>query len=153
MSPEVSGWLLEYHRGYLDTHIEVPRFVCFFCLFFTFSACTRILTRPWATDGFLKNILSQMIEKPDSITKIITYKPTFKDMYARHRTKCHEEVAINAKIVDYAYAPHRFNSETKVLLRLVLTWDATLATAGQVIVSRGGKSPCLLYTSPSPRDS
>lgn len=51
-----------------------------------------------------------------------------------------EDVSISTKIKDFAFAPHRYNSEAKTLLRLVLTFDATMTTAAQVILLRGASS-------------
>ena len=101
----------------------------------------RAMSRPWAADPFLKDCMHEFIEKQNSITKIIQYKPTFKDMYSQNRTTCFEDVAVSSRIKDLAYAPHRYHSESKALLRLVLTWDAALTTAAQVPLVRGATSP------------
>ena len=82
----------------------------------------------------------ELIEKPNSITKIIQYKTFFKDMYNKNRTTCVEDIAVSKRIKDLAYAPHRYHSEARTLLRLIITWDAALTTAVQVPLVRGATS-------------
>ena len=101
----------------------------------------RILSRPWASDPYLAGILDEFIEKAKSITKQITYSPVIKDMYVANRSKCVEHVELSSRIRDFAYAPHRYNSEAKVLLRIALTLDAVLTTCCQVISLRGASTP------------
>ena len=88
----------------------------------------------------MSRILRVFIEQKKSITKLITYSDQIKDMYTEARKGCHEHVEISKLIRDFAYAPHRYNSEAKVLLRLVLTLDAVLTVACQVLVVRGPTS-------------
>jgi hypothetical protein len=98
------------------------------------------LSRPWAADAFLSAIIQQFVEKPQSITKLIMYSHSIKDMYSANRLHCAEDVDIGKSIRDFAYAPQRISSETKVLIRLALTFDASMTTAAQVITMRGAKS-------------
>jgi len=106
----------------------------------------RTLARPWATDTFLQSIMRQFVEKNKSITKIIQYSPAIKDMFCENRKKCTEEINISPAVRDFCYASHRYHTEAKVLMRLVLTFDATIETASQVIRPA---APVL----PSPRPS
>lgn len=108
---------------------------------FVHVAPCRVLSRPWSTDPFLKNICHEFIEKKDSITKVIQFRPGIKDMYTENRLKVVEDYVISQKIRDFAFAPHRYHTEARVLVRLVLTFDATLTTAAQVILLRGRTSP------------
>lgn len=80
------------------------------------------------------------IEQKKSISKLITFSDQIKDMYTEARKGCHEHVQISKQIRDFAYAPHRYNSEAKVLLRLVITMDAVLTVACQVLAIRGPTS-------------
>ena len=75
--------------------------------------------------------------QPKSITKQITYSDTTKDMYTTTRQGCVEHIEISKAIRYFAYAPHRYNSEAKVLSRLVLTLDAVLTVACQIVSLRG----------------
>ena len=88
----------------------------------------------------MSRILHVFIEQKKSITKLITYSDQIKDMYTKAREGCHEHIEISKLISDFAYAPHRYNSEAKVLLRLVITLDAVLTVASQVVVIRGHSS-------------
>ena len=112
------------------------------------SPPARVLSRLWATDPFLKNILHELVEKNNSITKLIQYRPAIKAAYAENRKTCFEDVTVSQRVRDFAFAAHRYHTESRVLLRLVLTWDATITTAAQTILLRGHTSPegasCLL---------
>ncbi len=90
------------------------------------------MSRPWARDEYLKSVMHHFVEKHKSLAKIICYSDGIKDMFCRNRRTCYEDIQISARIRDFAYAPHRYNSEAKVLSRLVLTLDASLTTAVQV---------------------
>jgi len=100
----------------------------------------RIMSRPWAADEFMSKIMSEFVEKPKSLAKLITYSQVIKDMFANNRAQCKEDVPISKDVRDFAFAPQRYDSEAKVLLRLCLTFDASITTACQVICLRGGAS-------------
>lgn len=78
----------------------------------------------------------EFIEKPKSITKLLQHSPFIKDMYVNNRERCKEHVQMPKTIRDFAYAPQRYDSSTKVMVRLVLTFDAAICTAVQVITAR-----------------
>ena len=99
------------------------------------------MSRPFKTDTYLSAIIHQFIEKTNSITKIITFKPFFKDLYVKNREHCKEEIEISTRIRDMAYAPQRYHSECSVIVRSCITFDAVMVTAAQVIAIRGATSP------------
>ena len=101
----------------------------------------RVMARPWAADEFLRECMHEFIEKKDSITKIITFKPYFREMYNKNRSRCFEDIAVSKRIKDLAYAPQRYHSEARSLMRMIITWDAVLTTAVQVPLVRGATSP------------
>jgi hypothetical protein len=107
-------------------------------MFFPARAHARILSRPWAADAFLSKVVHEFVEKGKSIAKMITYSHSVKDMHVSNREQSNEMVS--QSIRDFAFAPQRFNSEAKVLLRICLTLDATLATMSQIISLRGPAS-------------
>ena len=98
------------------------------------------MSRPWAKDEFLSAVMHEFIEKANSIAKKITNSDVIKNMYVANRTKCKEDISISPAIRDFAYAPHRYNSEANTLTRICLTLDATLTTACQVVSLRGPTS-------------
>lgn len=98
------------------------------------------MSRPWATDPYLKRVMHEFVEKHKSITKLITYSQNIKEIYGNNRAQCKEEVKISKAVRDFAFAPQRYDSEAKVLLRLTLTFDAAMTTACQVICLRGASS-------------
>ena len=85
--------------------------------------------------------MHEFVEKKNSITKIIQFKPYFRDMYNKNRSCCFEDIAVSKRIKDLAYAPQRYHSEARSLMRMILTWDAVLTTAVQVPLCRGATSP------------
>ena len=103
-------------------------------------AAQRMLSRPWAADAELKEVVQQFVEKPHSVARLINNSETIKDLYSDFRKKSEEKVAISKNIRDLAWAPQRYSSESKVLARLVLTWDAVLGVLTSVPEIRGRTS-------------
>ena len=99
-----------------------------------------MLSRPWAADAELKEVVQQFVEKPHSVARLINNSETIKDLYSDFRKKSEEKVAISKNIRDLAWAPQRYSSESKVLARLVLTWDAVLGVLTSVPEIRGRTS-------------
>ena len=103
-------------------------------------AAQRMLSRPWAADPQLKEVIEEFVEKPHSVARLINNSHVFKDLYSDFRQKSHEKVPIAKSIRDLAFAPQRYSSESKVLARLVLTWDAVLGVLTAVPDMRGRTS-------------
>ena len=99
-----------------------------------------MLSRPWAADPQLKEVIEEFVEKPHSVARLINNSHVFKDLYSDFRQKSHEKVPIAKSIRDLAFAPQRYSSESKVLARLVLTWDAVLGVLTAVPDMRGRTS-------------
>ncbi len=100
----------------------------------------RVLARPWATDDFCSTIHRHFVDKPKSLSKLLTYSPYAQELYVANRKRCGDAVNISSRIKDFCYAPQRFCSQAKTLCRLVITLDASLATAAQVLTARGPTS-------------
>ena len=83
----------------------------------------RVMARPWAADEFLRECMHEFIEKKDSIVKVIQFKPYFRDMYNKNRSRCFEDIAVSKRIKDLAYAPQRYHSEARSLMRMIITWE------------------------------
>ena len=103
-------------------------------------AAQRMLSRPWAADGVLKEVIGHFVEKPHSIARLISNSESVKDLYVNFRKKSDELVPISKNIRDLAFAPQRYSSESKVLARLVLTWDAVLGVLTSLPEIRGRTS-------------
>ena len=99
-----------------------------------------MLSRPWAADPQLKEIIEEFVEKPHSVARLITNSEVVKDLYSNFRAKSEEKVPIGKSIRDLAFAPQRYSSESKVLARLVLTWDAVLGVMTALPDMRGRTS-------------
>ena len=99
-----------------------------------------MLSRPWAADPELKQVIEEFIEKPHSVARLIANSHVVKDLYSDFRKKSQEKVPIAKSIRDLAFAPQRYSSESKVLARLVLTWDAILGVLTALPDMRGRTS-------------
>ena len=99
-----------------------------------------MLSRPWAADPQLKEIIEEFVEKPHSVARLITNSEVVKDLYSNFRAKSEEKVPIGKSIRDLAFAPQRYSSESKVWARLVLTWDAVLGVMTALPDMRGRTS-------------
>ena len=103
-------------------------------------AAQRMLSRPWSADAVLKEVVGHFVEKPQSIARLINNSEAVKDLYGNFRKKTDELVPISKNIRDLAFAPQRYSSESKVLARLVLTWDAVLGVLTALPEIRGRTS-------------
>ena len=81
-----------------------------------------------------------LVERKKSLAKILTYSQELKEMYTTNRKNCDEFIALPASIRDFAFAPQRYSSMCKTFLRMVLTINAALVSAVQVIHMRGHAS-------------
>ena len=85
-------------------------------------------------------MVNELLVKPQSVARLIAYSGNFKDLYSHLRQKSQEQVRISQRIQDLAWAPQRYASEAKVLVRMVLTWPAILALLQAVPSIRGMSS-------------
>lgn len=99
-----------------------------------------MLSRPWSADAVLKEVVGHFVEKPHSIARLVNNSEAVKDLYVNFRKKTDELVPISKNIRDLAFAPQRYSSESKVLARLVLTWDAVLGVLTALPEIRGRTS-------------
>lgn len=100
----------------------------------------RVLSRPFAADGYLTGLVTEFIDKGKSITKMVTYSHFVKDLYSANKLKSTQIVKIAQSVKDFAWAPQRFDSLSKTLIRLVLTFDAVMVTLCQVFSQKGRSS-------------
>lgn len=100
----------------------------------------RLLSRPFQADSFLKDVILEFVEKPHSVSRLIANSPHIQELYADFRAKTREKVKISKDIRDMAFAPQRYASESKVLARLTLTWDAVLGVLTTLPQWRGAGS-------------
>ena len=84
--------------------------------------------------------MNEFVDKKKSIVKQIKDSHVVKDIYTANRDKCTEPVKLSRAIRDFAWNPQHYDSEAQVLCRLVLTFDATMCTAAQVVHLRGATS-------------
>ena len=96
--------------------------------------------RPWDGDDFLKAINHEFITKTKSIAKQLEYMPFVAELFAANRLRCTDNIRIAQHIRDFSYAPQRFASEAKTLGRLIICFDAAMATVSQVADIRGPTS-------------
>ena len=97
--------------------------------------------RPWLADPFLESVNKQFVTKEKSIAKLLQYSPVAKDLFIANQQACDAGIVIGSNIRDFAFAPQRFASEAKTLCRLVITFDAAMTTASQLIAHRGRQCP------------
>ena len=98
------------------------------------------MTRSFKLDPFLKNVMDQFVEKKYSISSLIMFFPTIKELYVINRKRCTEDVEISSDIRDFAFSSIRWEAEAKCLMRAVITFDATISTAAQVPQVKGPRS-------------
>ena len=72
---------------------------------------------------------------------MLQFSPVAKDLFAANQGACDAGIVIGSSIRDFAFAPQRFASEAKTLCRLVITFDAAMTTASQMIAHRGRQCP------------
>lgn len=99
-------------------------------------AAQRVMLKPAMADPDLRKIQSELVTKTNSISKMITYFPTIQEIWLSNRDSM-VDPPISTAVRNMAYAPQRYSSETQTLLRLVLTFPATLTTMAQVSSLRG----------------
>ena len=99
--------------------------------------CCRMSARLSAADPYLTHLRNRFVDGPKSISKLITYSHSIKDMYTRNRARCFEQVRISDQIRDFAFSEVRYDSESQPMLRICLTFDAVMTTAAQVAQLRG----------------
>lgn len=85
----------------------------------------------------MQEVLNQILEKPNSIARLITNSAIFKELYVKLREKTDHQINVSKKLRDLAWAPQRYASESKALGRIVLTWPAILALLQAIPQVRG----------------
>ena len=101
----------------------------------------RLTKKPWMADPVLTVTIKKLISTRGSITRLIANSSNLKTLF-NARASINEESAIDCrKIRDLCYAKHRFNSTQKPLGRVVLMFDALLATAVEIAIRRAGREP------------
>eukprot|EP00435_Cladocopium_sp_Y103_P059167 s225_g21.t1 len=66
-------------------------------------AAQRMLSRPWAADGVLKEVVAHFVEKLHSIARLINNSEAVKDLYADFRKKTDELIHSNACLETLAF--------------------------------------------------
>ncbi|CAE7358923.1 unnamed protein product [Symbiodinium sp. CCMP2592] len=97
---------------------------------------TQLLSRPWAAESFLKSCVVEILEKQNSIAKLITHRPAIKQLYEDFRKKLPDAPCGS----DLRYAPQRYSSESVTLLRVVVSFESILGTLSCVPDVRGCSS-------------
>ena len=104
-------------------------------------ATRRNLSRGWAADPALEEIIQRFVLGPHSPTRLIQYSSQFKQLFATNIRKLEadlSEVKAHEFVKDLGFAAHRFESLQKPLSRIVLFFPAFLTTLVQVAWQRKG---------------
>ena len=101
-------------------------------------ASRRLLSRPWACDPIISDILEAMVLGPDSILQKIEHSLHLQAMFSRHcdrvKTSFHKKVGQHLAV---RAAKHRFESLSTPLSRLALWFPAFIGLAEEVLLVRG----------------
>ena len=104
-------------------------------------ATRRILSRGWAADPTLDDVIQRFVLGPQSPTRLIQYSCHFKQIFATNIRKQEAEISevkAHEFLKDLGFAAHRFESLQKPLSRIILFWPAFLTTLVQISWQRRG---------------
>lgn len=105
-------------------------------------ATRRNLTRGWRADAFLDEVANKFVFAADSPTRLIQNSDVFKGFFAANIKRLNPNVsAVKAQghVQDLGFAAHRFESASKPLTRIVIFWQAFVATLVQISWERSGQ--------------
>ena len=102
-------------------------------------AVRRVLTRGWQPDGYLQEVATEFVAGKGSPVNRIQHSHVFQDFFSANIKALDpglRAVRTHPHMQDLSYAPHRFESATKPLARIVLFLHAFLATVSQIAWDR-----------------
>eukprot|EP00974_Lingulodinium_polyedra_P134267 11228356-Lingulodinium_polyedra.AAC.1 len=107
-------------------------------------AARRLLTRPWAHDKFLDDILKMCVFGRHSVTQLIQHshlhQETFRSLAADMEAEVNVAPDSTGRIKDLKSAKHRFESHFEPLSRICLFLPAYIMTAVSIAIVRKGKA-------------
>ena len=116
-------------------------------------AARSVLTRPTEKlEKWLNDFLNDLVFKKKSAVHIIQNSIQHRHLFQQQGTRVEREV--DTAIIDLGFAPHRFESRLKPLVRICLCLDQFLTTCVSIAVSRAsmgeGKKMCSVLNRVTP---
>ena len=102
-------------------------------------AVRRVLSRGWKADGLLNDVFERFVDGRGSPVRLINYSETFKAWFNTNIKNMEgnlKAVRSHPHLSDLRYAPHRFESASAPLSRVVLFFHPLLATLVQIMSDR-----------------
>lgn len=107
----------------------------------------HLLKRPWTADHVLRDTVEKLIFQKRTVVRLIQFSHIFKSWFMANQqsvaaTNVHDgQDGQGGRVVrDFSWAPQRFDSRSKPLIRFCLKFDAVVLTAMQIATKRAGKS-------------
>ncbi|CAE7368921.1 unnamed protein product, partial [Symbiodinium pilosum] len=97
-------------------------------------ACQRLLSRPWAADLAVKEILDVFCMSSTSLVGRIQFSPHLQQVFQNFCEASQHNAVTGSRIKHLSWAKHRFSSISKPLGRAILHLDALLTTAVWLVV-------------------
>ena len=104
-------------------------------------ATRRNLSRGWAADPVLDDVIKRFVLGERSPTRLIQFSQRFKNLFASNIHALEQSLSVvkaHEFLKDLGFAPHRFESLQKPLSRIVLFFHPFLATLTQIAHERKG---------------
>ena len=98
-------------------------------------ASRRLLTRPWAADEHLNDIIFVFIKGPGCIAKLIQGSNDFRSWYNSY-SAANTRKPLTSSFTNMRCRAHRFESQLTPLSRLVIDIDALISTATRIDIDR-----------------
>ena len=104
-------------------------------------ASRRLVSRPWAADPYLADLLTKYITNEGSIVHTIQNSPDITNTFQKHCAAITNCPVNGARIRNLQYSKHRFDSTSKPLGRFVMFFDAVWGTASELMAI--SKNSCI----------
>ena len=101
----------------------------------------RNLTRGWRSDPFLDEVSQKFVFEKGSPTRLIGNSDAFRAWFAssiKRQDQRITPVALKQHVQDLGFAPHRFESASKPMARIVVFFHAFLTTLARIAAERRG---------------
>ena len=83
-------------------------------------AAKRSLSRPWATDEYLRTVMNMFIDGPDAICKLIQFSPVISKWFHSAIQKMELPLKVSGAIKDLSWAKQRYDGVARPLGRSVM---------------------------------
>ena len=100
---------------------------------------SRIISRTWDKDVFLRSVAQKFIFAKSSITRRIENSELFKAHFQKHVARQRTNPTQTKYLRSLSFAKHRWDTSSKPFSRAVINFEALLATTQQVSDERRGR--------------